>query len=105
MFVENLGTSIPSTLLRRRKNRRRSLYFSSRKELQRSRMTRGKKVMSKTGQSIPGNLRKAIRFTTGDGSGEDTVGAKDLEVLQEMSEDTIGRQDEGPQEVAASVRT
>lgn len=68
-------------------------------------MTRGKKVMSKTGQATAGDLRKALRFTTGDGSGEDTAGAKDLEVLQEMSEDTTGGQDEGPQEVAASVRT
>jgi len=38
-----------------------------------------------------------------DGSGEDTIGANNLEVPQEMSADTIGEQNEGPQEVTISV--
>ncbi len=61
--------------------------------------------MSKTGQSTSSDLRKALRFVTGDGSGEEIVGANDLEILQEMFEDTTSRQNEGQQEVATTIRT
>jgi len=40
--------------------KRRSLYFSSSKALLRSRMTRARKDLSRTGQSSDGGLRRAI---------------------------------------------
>ncbi len=68
-------------------------------------MTRGKKVRSKTSQSTSGDLCKALRFVTEDRSGEESGGAKNFDVLQDMSEDTTSRQTEGQHEVTTSIRT
>jgi len=84
MFVEQIVTSSPCKLFTKRRNRRRSLYFSSSRELQRSRMTRGKKHMSKTSNSTQEDLHKVLRFGVGGTSDGDNAGVDNLDAMQEM---------------------
>jgi len=66
-------------------------------------MTRGKKVVSKIGQSSAGELCKALCYVTSDGREDETIGATNLKVMQEISEDTSGEQPEGPEDVTVTV--
>jgi len=56
---------------RRKKKRRSSLYFSSSRALRRSRMTKSKKVTSKSGKGGLGEVQESIRF---EGVSSDSVG-------------------------------
>ena len=65
MHIEQVSTLHLEKVLARKRCRRKSLYFSSARELQRSRMTRGKKQMSRTSQSSQEDLRRELRFSRG----------------------------------------
>ncbi len=67
-------------------------------------MTRAKKVISKTNQSLSINLRKVLRFGSGVTGGDDGVGAQNIDGVQEMSEETIGVQNVEGEEVDVNVR-
>jgi hypothetical protein len=103
MLFQNFE-SICSKEVSDKKCRRKTLYYSSAKALRRSRMTRGKKVLSRIAESTAGDLRKAHRFSTAYRSGEENVGGNDLEAMQQMSEDTTTERSEGQAKVADTVR-
>jgi hypothetical protein len=104
MFVENSGTLILSPEHRKRKKRQSSFYFSSSKALLRSRMTRGKGVVSKTGQSTLGDLRKVLHFgIRGSGEDEDAT-VHNTDAVQETSNDTSGAQIGGREVYVGNVR-
>ena len=103
MLLQNLKTFVCSEQVSKSKRRKRMLYFSSTKALKRSRMTRGKKVMSKTSESTAGDLRHLHRFPTGHRSGEENFGGNDIEAMQQMFENPTIEQSEGQAVVANPV--
>jgi len=64
----------------------RAIYFSYRKVLQRVRMGRSRKVMSKSTEALPMALRRALRFGGGGSAGHDEVEGQNLEPIPEDSE-------------------
>jgi len=93
MLVENSG--VLGILKHRKKKRKyRSIYLSSTKVLRRSRMMRGKRVVSKVGQATHRDLQRVLSFGTGNTIGEDNVRDKSLHRVQKMSEDTSSVQHE-----------
>jgi len=81
----------------------RSIYFSSKKALERSRMTRSKKVLSKTAQATHNDLQRVLCFG-GDGSaGHDNLEFQILEAIQEDSECANGVSNVGLPEVVLNV--
>lgn len=50
-------------------------------------MTRGKKVVSKTGQSSPRELRKSLRFGGRGSGGEEDVSSQNMDAVEEACED------------------
>jgi len=81
-------SSSPSVcpLTKKKCKKSRAIYFSSRKPLQRARMTRSKKVASKSAQASPGSLRRVLRFGGGGSAGHDEFEGQTLEAVQEDSE-------------------
>jgi len=60
MLVENCGVVVDIQKPVKRRKRHSSIYFSSAKVLRRSRMTRGKKAMSKRGQGKHGDIQRVL---------------------------------------------
>jgi hypothetical protein len=94
MLVEEQETLIDSQNHRKRQKRHSSFFFSSPKALKRSRMTRGKRLLSKTGQSTDGDPRKVLRFGTSSSAGEEDTGEKTIHADEEMAEDNASMQEE-----------
>jgi len=65
MLVEDNSCSLCSDREPFKRKRRIPLYFSSVKALKRSKMTRGKKAMSRTAASTGRNLKKTLNFGEG----------------------------------------
>ncbi len=86
MLGESPGAELVPIDVRSRK-RRRSFFFSSSKALKKSRMNK-KKVVSRTSQSTPGELRKSLRFAGGGSSGEDGPVPKNVGGSQSMLEES-----------------
>lgn len=85
------------------RKKRSSLYFSSSKALKRSRMMRGKKVVSKTGQSSPGALRKSLRFGGGGTSGDEDGRSNVLETVLETNEDSTCAENQSQEDITVTV--
>lgn len=86
MLVENCSF-LPIIPERARKRKRRSsLYFSSSKALRRARMTRSKKVVSKTSQGAIGDSRRSIRFDGGASAGDEDEGYNVVAIASDMEE-------------------
>jgi len=84
MLVGNFIVPLTSTNNRKRR-RRSSLYFSSTKALRRSRMTKFRKGVSKTGQCTLGDTRKSLHFRGGSSAEEEHNTALQLDdIVQEL---------------------
>lgn len=87
MLTDN--SSFTSSLSNQTKKRRRraSLYFSSSRALKRSRMTKGRKTVSRSNDSTSENIRKALRFGGGEGGRAEDVYAANQNALEPIIED------------------
>jgi len=82
MLLDDQSCSLISDSAMLKHKRRIPLYFLSSKALRRSRMTRGKRAVPKTGLSTVGNLKKTLSFGKGGSGMEGHVQGQDLEPSQ-----------------------
>lgn len=90
MLTDTSSTAFPVLQHAQKRRRRASLYFSSSKALKRSRMTKGRKAVSKTNDTSD-YLRRTLRFRAEGGEAED-VYAQNFDSLDAIPEDITGQQ-------------
>jgi len=87
MLIDISSTTFPALNPSKKRRRGVSRYFSSSRALQRSRMTKNKKTMSKTNDSTSESLRRALRFGRGEGGQAEDVYVVNLVALEPIAED------------------
>lgn len=90
---------VDSIQQRKHRKRPRSFFFSSRKVLIRSRMTREKKISAKSGQASRGTIERALNFGSGSTVGEDDGGVCSIGGNQDAFGDVGSSQVEGMEDV------
>jgi len=108
MLVECKGGHTISLKERKRQRKHSLFYFSSTKTLRRSRMMRGKKVISKTCKALLEDLHKVLRFGIGHSGGhgaKEDAELKNFDVLQETSKDTTRVWHEAIDEDVTHIKT
>jgi len=86
MLVDNQRALFVVPVQSRKRKRRSSFFFSSSKALKRSRMTRGKKAVSKSSQASAIDLRKSQHFEGGDIGDEEDASLNAYSTLHEIGD-------------------
>jgi len=89
MLIDTSSTPYPKLEQTKKRRWRVPIYFSSYKALRRSKMTKGKRALSKTNESAFGDVQRGLRFGRGETRESEDVLELTVESLHVGTQDTF----------------